>query len=115
MPPKKVAKKSGKKSSWKSSKSKTPWKSSETAPKPVEAPTVVPELPKNLCVYHGKPIQYFCENADEPICYDCTVMGPYNTQLHWISSIPDAFGARLDLVTQAIHKTLIPKRSQLIA
>lgn len=78
MPPKKVAKKSGKKSSRKSSKSKTPRKA-EAAPKPVEAPIVVPELPKNLCVYHGKPIQYFCENADEPICYDCTVMGPYNT------------------------------------
>jgi len=94
MPTKKSAKKSAKKGSRKTSKSKTPRKKSvDAAPKPIEAPIIVPEPPKNLCVYHSKPISYFCENADEPICFDCTVMGPYNTQLHRIISLNDAFNS----------------------
>ena len=80
------------------------------------APNAAPPPPaENLCIYHGKPLIYFCENVDEPICYDCTVMGPYNTPLHRILSIDDAYWNRYDLVTSAIEKTLIPKRGQLVA
>jgi palmitoyltransferase len=42
-------------------------------------------------------------------------MGQHNTQLHRISSIPDAFNARYDIIVNAIKNTLIPKRTQLIA
>ena len=42
-------------------------------------------------------------------------MGPYNTQLHRITTLADAYRSRIDLVTQAVQKTLIPKRSQLVA
>lgn len=42
-------------------------------------------------------------------------MGQHNTQLHRISSIPDAFNARYDIIVTAVRNTLIPKRTQLIA
>lgn len=42
-------------------------------------------------------------------------MGQHNTQLHRISSIPDAFNARYDIIVNAVKNTLIPKRTQLIA
>lgn len=84
--------------------------------KPEEAPVAAPPVPTEpQCAYHMKTLTYFCENADEPICYDCTIMGPYNTQLHRITSIPDAYENRFSLVAQAVDQTLIPKRSQLVA
>lgn len=42
-------------------------------------------------------------------------MGQHNTQLHRISSIPDAFNARYDIIVNSVKNTLIPKRTQLIA
>ena len=73
-----------------------------------------PEQSK-VCYYHGQPLRFYCDNSEEPICYDCTVMGPHNTQLTRISSLEDAFRARYDIIYRAITKTLIPKRQQLIA
>ena len=31
------------------------------------------------CLIHGKDLQFYCENTESLICYDCTVMGPHNT------------------------------------
>ena len=43
---------------------------------------------------HGKPLRYYCDNYDELVCYDCTVMGPHNTQLHRICNMEEAFRYR---------------------
>ena len=53
-------------------------------------------------------------SCEELICYDCTVMGPHNTQLHRICSIEEAFRYRFDAVNKNIHQSLVPKRAQLI-
>lgn len=57
----------------------------------------------------------YCETCEQVICYDSPLMGQHNTQLHRISSIPDAFNARYDIIVSAVKNTLIPKRTQLIA
>jgi palmitoyltransferase len=57
----------------------------------------------------------YCETCEDVICYDSPLMGQHNTQLHRISSIPDAFNSRYDIIVNAIKNTLIPKRTQLIA
>ena len=46
------------------------------------------------CLIHGKDLQFYCENTESLICYDCTVMGPHNTQLHRISKMDEAFAFR---------------------
>ena len=75
---------------------------------------VDPEL-KSKCFLHNQQLRYFCDSCEELICYDCTVMGPHNTQLHRISALEEAFRSRFDLVNRGIHHSLVPKRAQLIA
>lgn len=70
---------------------------------------------KKQCFLHNQPLRYFCDSCEELICYDCTVMGPHNTQLHRISAMEEAFRTRFDLVNRAIHASIVPKRAQLIA
>ena len=69
---------------------------------------------KRMCLLHKQPLRYFCASCEELICYDCTVMGPHNTQLHRISSIDESFKYRFDQVNKSIHHSLVPKRAQLI-
>lgn len=66
---------------------------------------------KRYCILHKKPLIYFCVSCEELICYDCTTMGPHNTQLHRISSIEDAFKDRFDSINRSIHQSLVPKRA----
>ena len=63
---------------------------------------------------HGKVLRYFCDTCEELICYDCTVMGPHNTQLHRICNMDEAFRFRFESVNKKIHESLVPKRAQLI-
>ena len=42
------------------------------------------------CMLHSKPLRYFCDSCEELLCYDCTVMGPHNTQLHRICNMDEA-------------------------
>ena len=37
-----------------------------------------------LCVHHKEPLKYFCDSCEEPICNQCTIMGPHNTQVFTI-------------------------------
>jgi hypothetical protein len=69
---------------------------------------------KKKCFLHQQQLRYFCDSCEELICYDCTVMGPHNTQLHRISSIEESFRGRFDLINRAIHHSVVPKRAQLI-
>ena len=66
------------------------------------------------CNLHGKPLKFYCENTESLACYDCTVMGPLNTQLHRISNLDEAFRYRFENLNKTIHTSLVPKRAQLI-
>jgi len=66
---------------------------------------------KRTCLLHKQPLRYFCDSCEELICYDCTVMGPHNTQLHRISSIEESFRYRFESVNKQIHTSLVPKRA----
>lgn len=46
---------------------------------------------KKLCYHHNNILDYYCESCNEPICYECQVVGPHNTKLHRISSINESF------------------------
>lgn len=67
-----------------------------------------------ICMLHSKPLKLFCDTCEELLCYDCTVMGPHNTQLHRICSLEEAFRYRYEMVNKAIHTSIVPKRAQLI-
>ena len=56
-----------------------------------------------LCMLHNKPLRYYCETCEELICYDCTVMGPHNTQLHRICNVEEAFRYRFETINKQIH------------
>ena len=66
------------------------------------------------CMLHTKPLRYFCDTCEELLCYDCTVMGPHNTQLHRICNMEEAFRYRFETINKSIHNSLVPKRAQLI-
>jgi palmitoyltransferase len=66
------------------------------------------------CMLHSKPLRYFCDSCEELLCYDCTVMGPHNTQLHRICNMEEAFRYRFETINKSIHNSLVPKRAQLI-
>jgi len=66
------------------------------------------------CMLHNKPLRYFCDSCEELLCYDCTVMGPHNTQLHRICNMEEAFRYRFETINKNIHNSLVPKRAQLI-
>ena len=55
------------------------------------------------CMLHNKPLRYFCETCEELLCYDCTVMGPHNTQLHRICNLEEAFRYRFESINKSIH------------
>ena len=55
------------------------------------------------CMLHGKPLRYFCDSCEELLCYDCTVMGPHNTQLHRICNMEEAFRYRFETINRSIH------------
>jgi hypothetical protein len=84
---------------------------------PAQVPNVLAPIEefRKMCYHHNQELRFFCDSCEEPICYDCTVMGPHNTQLHRIASTTDAFRARFDIINKAIHRTLLPKRQQLLA
>ena len=52
------------------------------------------------CMLHGKPLRYFCDSCEELVCYDCTVMGPHNTQLHRICNLEEAFRYRFESINK---------------
>ena len=64
-----------------------------------------------VCMLHGKPLRYYCDNTEELLCYDCTVMGPHNTQLYRICNMEEAFRYRFETTNKQIHNVLVPKRS----
>lgn len=63
---------------------------------------------------HSKPLKFFCDTCEELLCYDCTVMGPHNTQLHRICNLDEAFRYRFEMINKSIHTSIVPKRAQLI-
>lgn len=65
-------------------------------PKPIHTPQVIPnDLIKNmtprgeilegqvrLCSHHGLVLEIYCDSCEEPICQQCIIMGPHNTQVN---------------------------------
>ncbi len=37
------------------------------------------------CTLHSIPFEYFCERCLEPVCRQCTITGPHNTQVPILS------------------------------
>lgn len=110
MPKKKAAPKKGKSAPKKKGSAKKLSKSKSKEELKVETPPAQP-------VFSGPTAanSIYCETCEDVICYDSPLMGQHNTQLHRISSIPDAFNSRYDIIVNAVKNTLIPKRTQLIA
>jgi len=74
----------------------------------------IEELGKSNCVHHRTPLTYYCTTCEEPICSECTLAGPHNTQMHRIVGIMDAYSQRITKISHIINSKLISKRDQLI-
>ncbi|KAM3142964.1 hypothetical protein pb186bvf_005027 [Paramecium bursaria] len=72
-------------------------------------------LPPRNCIHHNIPFQYFCEACEEPVCQQCMVLGPHNTQLHRINKLTDSFKQRSNKIQESIQANLLTKREQLLA
>jgi palmitoyltransferase len=70
--------------------------------------------PKRSCIHHQKDLILYCESCEEPICDQCSTLGPHNNQLHRINNIEGAFRSRAVATHQVISGSMIGKRDQLI-
>lgn len=62
------------------------------------------------CALHARPFTLFCEKCYEPICSQCTLLGPHNTQLHAITNIAQAYERRVQEVRARIAKFVEEKQ-----
>jgi palmitoyltransferase len=70
---------------------------------------------EKFCVHHTSSLVFYCESCEEPICQNCTILGPHNNQLHRINTLQDAYKARVIAIDQLIEKSLLSKRDKLLA
>ncbi|KAL4468003.1 hypothetical protein ABPG72_015873 [Tetrahymena utriculariae] len=93
---------------------------SQQVPAQLQQPILVqqpqPEqIDTKICVHHGTDLVYFCESCEEPICRNCTKLGPHNNQLHRINTLEEAFKSRVTKLRESIQGNLLEKRDQLLA
>lgn len=67
------------------------------------------------CYHHGIKLTMFCEACEEPVCDQCTVVGPHNTQFHKISGLMEAYNQRVARLSHLINANLIKKRDELVS
>lgn len=46
-----------------------------------ETPTTSNQPQLRNCYHHGVMLTMFCDSCEEPVCDQCTVVGPHNTQV----------------------------------
>jgi len=68
-----------------------------------------------LCIHHEQTMTYFCDSCQEPVCNQCTVIGPHNNQLHRLIDLQTAFRTQSQAFNVILHMNLLPKRDQLRA
>ncbi|EGR29141.1 hypothetical protein IMG5_162440 [Ichthyophthirius multifiliis] len=68
-----------------------------------------------FCVHHSSELVYYCESCEEPICRNCTKLGPHNNQLHRINTLEEAYKSRVSNLSELIKGNLLQKRDQLLA
>lgn len=105
MPKKKAAGKKGKSAGKKKKSARGKSKEKPQAEEPPQPTVTIPNASNSV----------YCETTETVICFDSPMMGQHNTQISRLSSIPDAFNSRYDIIANAVKNTLIPKRTQLIA
>ena len=66
-----------------------------------------------LCYHHQQhPLNYYCDTCNEPICNQCQIIGPHNTNYHRITSLQDAYNKRIKYINSQ-RPLLINKLNQL--
>ena len=53
---------------------------------------------KKLCYHHQHPLILYCDTCDEPICNECQIIGPHNTNYHRILNLQDAYNKRMSYI-----------------
>lgn len=72
-------------------------------------------------MHHGLRLDIFCESCDEPVCKDCSVVGPHNNQvfiiikLHRLNSISDSYRIRVARLSDLLNNNIMEKKEQMLA
>ncbi len=53
---------------------------------------------KKLCYHHQQPLILYCDTCNEPICNECQIIGPHNTNYHRILNLQDAYNKRMSYI-----------------
>ena len=53
---------------------------------------------KKLCYHHQHPLILYCDTCNEPICNECQIIGPHNTNYHRILNLQDAYNKRMSYI-----------------
>lgn len=67
------------------------------------------------CYHHAVFLTLYCDTCEEPVCDQCTIVGPHNTQMHKISNLMDAYNSRVAKLSHIINGNLIKKRDELVS
>lgn len=55
------------------------------------------------CQQHELPFSLFCDRCDEPVCDQCSVVGPHNSSIHSLSQLPQAYERRVQEIKERLH------------
>ncbi len=67
------------------------------------------------CYHHSVFLTLYCDTCEEPVCDQCTIVGPHNTQMHKIGNMMDAYNSRVAKLSHIINGNLIKKRDELVS
>jgi len=101
------------------SHSKNPEKEEKTnndvANPSIEQPSIVNVnvMQEKICATHSQSLKYYCDTCEEPICYECTVQGPHNSQMHRAITLSEAFGNRYSSIQNTIANPIAKKREKI--
>ena len=47
------------------------------------------------CSQHELPFSLFCDRCNEPVCDQCSIIGPHHTPIHSLSQLSQAYERRV--------------------
>jgi hypothetical protein len=69
----------------------------------------------SLCVHHHLPFAQYCESCEQPVCTQCLLLGPHNSEVHAVASLENAARVRRNWVHMTLREVVVPKAKEVEA